>query len=91
MDVAVEGGSGGEFELGDDAIGGLPVEEGGFDFGAVGVIADGAFARMEVVLDARSWRLDAGFGDPLFARLGGWWSDIGLGVGLNGGWGGLDA
>jgi len=46
--VAIEGGAGGEFEVGDDAFGGFPVEEGGFDFGAVGVVTDGAFARMEV-------------------------------------------
>ncbi len=71
--VAVEGGAGGEFEVGDDAIGGFPVEEGGFDFGAVGVVADGAFAGVEVVLDAGGWRVDAGFGGALFARLGGWW------------------
>ena len=67
--MAVEGGAGGEFEIGDDALGGLPVEEGDFYFGAVGVVADGAFASVVVVLDAGGWRVDAGFGRAGFARL----------------------
>jgi hypothetical protein len=29
--VAIDGGTGGEVEVCDDALGGLPVEEGGFD------------------------------------------------------------
>ena len=49
--VAVESGAGGEIEFGDDALGGFPAQEGGFDFGAVGVVADGAFAAVVVVLD----------------------------------------
>jgi hypothetical protein len=67
--VAVDGGTGGEIEVGDNLVGGLPVEEGGFDFGAVGMVADGAFARMEV----RGLRFEVGFsGGAGIARLGGW-------------------
>jgi hypothetical protein len=62
FDVAIDGGTGGEVEVGDDALGGMPVEEGGFDQVAVGVVADGAFAGMVVVLDAGGLRLEAGFG-----------------------------
>lgn len=60
--MAVDAGAGGEFEFGDDALGGLPVEEGGFDFGAVGVVADGAFAGVVVVLDVGDWRVEVRVG-----------------------------
>ena len=66
--VAIDGGAGGQVEIGDDALGGLPVEEGGFDQVAVGVIADGAFAGMVV----RGFRLEVGFGGGWvgFGRVG---------------------
>ena len=86
--MPIDGGAGGEFEVGDELEGGFPVEEGGFNFGAVGVVADGAFAGVEVVLDAGGLRLGAGFG-ILEVRC--WRFEVGFGGGAGfawlGGWG----